>query len=143
MRERRATDVFAIERDLYVGYRAVDAKLGGGCSSHELDVAAQESSRLNADTLEIRCVARRGNVDAVLTGDQPRLAQRRDAELGPVHQNLRTRGKHRQLEFAEALIVIANDAEDLFSAVFGNRVAARVVQHPGAIIPIEVMGDLV
>ena len=34
--------------------------------------------------------------------------------------------------------------EDAVSAaVFGNRVAARVIQHPGAIIPIEVMRDLV
>ena len=28
------------------------------------------------------------------------------------------------------------------AAIFGNRVAARVIQHPGAIIPIEAMSDL-
>ena len=34
-------------------------------------------------------------------------------------------------------------ADAVSAAVFGNRVAARVIQHPGAIIPIETMGDLV
>ena len=34
-------------------------------------------------------------------------------------------------------------ADAVSAAVFGNRVAARVIQHPGAIIPIEAMGDLV
>jgi len=34
-------------------------------------------------------------------------------------------------------------ADAVSAAVFGNRIAARVIQHPGAIIPIEVMRDLV
>ncbi|PIM52457.1 ketodeoxygluconokinase [Roseateles chitinivorans] len=33
-------------------------------------------------------------------------------------------------------------ADATSAAIFGNRVAARVIQHPGAIIPIETMDDL-